>query len=65
MSCVKVKVAVMGSQSLIVRTVSVDVKEHWTQIRKLKIEPREHFKRKCLILTFYFDLCYLLDNFKN
>ena len=27
-SCVKVEVAVLGSPSLIVRTVSVDVKQH-------------------------------------
>ena len=29
-SCVKVEVAVLSSPSLIVRTVSVDVKQHWT-----------------------------------
>ena len=29
-SCVQVEVAVLGSPSLIVRTVSVDVKQHWT-----------------------------------
>ena len=29
-SCVKVKVAVLGSPTLIVRTVSVDIKQHRT-----------------------------------
>ena len=29
-SCVKVEVDVLGSQSLIVRTISVDVKQQWT-----------------------------------
>ena len=29
-SCVKVEVAVLGSPTLIVRSVSVDVKQHWT-----------------------------------
>ena len=29
-SCVKVEVAVLGSPSLIIRTVSVDVKQHST-----------------------------------
>ena len=31
-SCVKVEVAVLGSPSLIVLTVSVDVKQHWTVV---------------------------------
>ena len=30
-SCVKVEVAILNSQSLIVLTVSVDVKQHWTE----------------------------------
>ena len=29
-SCVKVEVAVLGSPSLIILVVSVDVKQHWT-----------------------------------
>ena len=39
-SCVKVEVAVLGSPSLIVRTVSVDVKQHWrTELKScVKVE---------------------------
>ena len=38
-SCVKVKVAVLGSPSLTVRTVSVDVKQHCTVFRScVKVE---------------------------
>ena len=33
-SCVKVEVAVLGSPSLIVRTVSVDVKQHLKKKKK-------------------------------
>ena len=32
MSCVKVEVVVLGSPSLIVRTISVDVKQHWIEL---------------------------------
>ena len=35
-SCVKVEVAVLGSPSLIVRTVSVDVKQHFKKKKKKK-----------------------------
>ena len=33
MSCVKVEVVIMGSLSLTVLTVSVDVKQHWSWIQ--------------------------------
>ena len=33
-SCVKVEVDVLGSPSLIVRTVSVDVEQHWRRRRR-------------------------------
>ena len=39
-SCVKVEVVVLGSPSLIVRTVSVDVKQHWTQAEQELWESR-------------------------
>ena len=32
-SCVEIEVAILGSSSLIVRTVSVNVKQHWTGTR--------------------------------
>ena len=35
-SCVKVEVAVLGSPSLIVLTVSVDVKQHWTNSTRFR-----------------------------
>ena len=36
-SCVKVEVAVLGSPSLIVLIVSVDVKQHWRRRRRKRI----------------------------
>ena len=37
-SCVKVEVAVLGSPSLIIRTVSVDVKQHWTRSQNFRAQ---------------------------
>ena len=37
-SCVKVDVAILGSQSLISLTVSVDVKQHWTWTQTLRAQ---------------------------
>ena len=41
-NCVNIEVAVLGSSSLTVRTVSVDVKQHWTE--QMNVEPRQIFQ---------------------
>ena len=51
-TCVKEEVAVLGSQSLTVRTVSVDVKQHWTldseqkQIRRQRTKADKQAENK-------------------
>ena len=40
-SCVKVEVVVLGSPSLIICTVSVDVKQHWT--KPFQVEVKQHW----------------------
>ena len=39
-SCVKVELAVLGSPSLVVFPVSVDVKQHWTELRSSGLSVR-------------------------
>ena len=43
-TCVKEEVAVLGSQSLTVRTVSVDVTQHWTLDSEQKQISRQRTK---------------------
>ena len=45
-NCVKVEVDVLGSTSLIIRTVSVDVKQHWRKKKKKKKRKKKNNKKR-------------------
>ena len=45
-SCVKVEVAVLGSSSLIVFMVSVDVNQHWTRTKHTHVHTHTQKKKK-------------------